>query len=153
MFREVETVRADPSKAAELLDALSPSLQLSRALELIENHASQAEQRSNVPRNREYADKLRTHIKLLRAMIRDGGSKEAIAMIGLSLGQLWMQLRVDAHASAAMKAHRDRVPKSTVTDQQVLRAVKETSTKTAAAEKLGISTRQLQNRLREIRKQ
>jgi hypothetical protein len=152
MFRDVEVVKASPADAAALFDALSPRKQLERAIEIIENHASQAEQREDLSRKDDYTEKLRTSVKLLRAMIRDEASREAIALMALSLGQLWMQLRVDAHASAAMQAHRNRVPKHSVTDAQIREALDTCETKVSAAEKLGITTKQLRNRTKAMGK-
>jgi hypothetical protein len=141
-------VPATDENLARALKAATPANAWSEFLVHIENTCDAAEKDSSVPDGKGHAERIRRGIWLLRGMIRDGASKEALALEAIDLGQEWMALRVDVHAAAAVDAARRRIPKKTVSDAQIDAALKTEKTRQAAAAKLGISVRQISNRLK-----
>jgi hypothetical protein len=140
-------VPATAENIRRYLDAATPTNAWSAFVDHLEATCKAAEMDPSVPDGKGHAKRIRQGVRLLRGMVRDGVSKEALALAAIDVGQSWMALRVDVHAAAAIDAEKRRRPQLTVTDEQIYAAVESEKTKKAAAEKLGISERQLRNRL------
>lgn len=145
-------VPASEVTAEQFIEATSPDRQFARLMETISKQADAAEKAAGLADAAGHVARLRQGVKILKAMVRDEVSREAIALEAVDLGQDWLALRVDANAARAMEAHRARIPRKSVSDEDVALALQKFDSRAAQADYLGISVRQLTNRIKGRRK-
>jgi hypothetical protein len=130
-------------------DFQSPAEVMESSFAIISAAGLSASKSESIQRGTEYWVEIETRIQQVRNAIKSGDTIEAVNAAML-LTQVWMQLRADAAFARdvrdAERRHRNLRHSPAVTDQQIVQAVQTYSTKKEAAERLGISTRQLRKR-------
>jgi hypothetical protein len=138
----------DSAALIELFKAAAKpaSTQLRENLDLIARAAAKAESDPTIARGTEYAHSAASYLERLEEAIAKNDAIEA-AQAALKLAEVWMQLRADVFFAAAVreKEHR-KARNSALSDDDIRREVARSPTLKAAAERLGISERQLRNR-------
>jgi hypothetical protein len=161
LFRTPEPVQLnadDPQFVAKLKQQFSAmpksdSEALERNLTVIESLATRARTDLEIERGSQLADDVMMKLRLLRHEVQNSGAHRT-AVLAIQVVDAYWRLRADALFARDVRAAETRHKnlegrqRKTVTDEQIAQAVANAPTKTAAAARLGITPRQLRERLR-----
>lgn len=126
----------------------APATILEQNVRIIEAAAERAATDERLEHGKKYADGIRHGVLELRQAMKSG-DVTIVALKALKLAELWMELRADAMFAASVRRTETQLmalPKTNVTNDQVLRALASEPSDVAAAAKLGVSERWIRSR-------